>query len=235
MTQENQEIWPIKNTGSWGVNKPLKNGRYKAILARIKQIQAPVYKKPDELEDRLMFIFEPIGIKQTDEESCYISISVRPSNSPKSKMYKLLSSMCETGVIPESIRSNTLDYQTFAQDMIGKTFIVVSELSKNGRYNNATSVSWSETQEPVTLKSDDSWVKEAEKHESFDTMPDHRTTDYWYNITTCPKANLPKAQKLLEDNGGSEVKPHYWKVSKEIEHLKNYKTVMPVENDEIPW
>lgn len=231
------EKWPIKNVQDFGERKILKAGRYKARLALIKQIKAPVYKKPDEIEDRLLFIFEPIEVALKDDESAAISISVRPSNGDRSKMYKLLCNMSPTGTVEDSIRYDTNLYQAYTEDMIGKVFNVTSEPSKNGKYNNATSVVYLEggSNGETQKKSDDAWVEEANKHESFATMPDHGTTDYWYNIINCPKANLPKAQKLLRDNGASEVKPHYWKVSKEIEHLKNYKTVMPVELDNLPF
>lgn len=230
------EKWPIQNVNDEWERKILKAGRYKAKLVKIKQIQAPVYKKPDELEDRLLFIFEPTEVSVKPGESCAISVSVRPSNGDRSKMYKLLCSMSESGNIEDSIRYDTTLYQAYAEDMIGRVFSITSEPSKNMKYNNATAVNYIDgvTNKKEESKQDDSWVEEANKHESFATMPD-AVTDYWYNITNCPKANLPKAQKLLRDNGGTEVKPHYWKVSKELEHLKNYKTVMPVELDNLPF
>lgn len=224
-----QEKWPIRDVGDFGVVKVLPAGRYKCILTRIKATTAPVYQKPDEIEDRLMFVFEPIGIQKKDEESCYISTSVRPSNSPKSKMYKLLCGMAKDGTIPEGIRKDTELYQAFAEDLIGKTFMVTSEPSKNGRYNNTNSAIWSEVQEK--------WNKPERKEqpEQTKTIVTPKIVR-WYDISPLlkDKVKLEKAKQLLGAAAAEEKAPNVWMSEKEIISLKNYITTTPVAFDEMP-
>lgn len=193
--QQGNQAWDVKE-GREYLKKVLPPGRYQCALKSISQIELPTNPKFwDEkkrgpmpaTEKKLLFIFEPHGITCADGEECVITTLCTPSNGLKSNCYKLLCSMSKEGTIPEEVRTDAKLYQAFAEDMQGKVFTVMSQVSKNGKYNNAVLVMPSNEAPPV---------KEEVKL-GFESLPDIDKMLHQYDISKLQGEQRKKAESIL--------------------------------------
>lgn len=127
--EQTNEIWPILNSDRR--NNIVPAGRYSAVLASIRLIEAPVYQKPDQKEPKLVFTF----VAEGQEDLTEITAFVRPTNSLKGNMYKLLCQLSVHGIVPEDVRRDSAKFQAFAQSFVNKRFKVMSAPSKSGKHN----------------------------------------------------------------------------------------------------
>lgn len=113
-----------------------KKGRYPCKLERIKEVEMPVFQKPEEKEAKLMWLFVPTGIPHEEDESTAITKFTRPTMSDKGRMVELLCQLDPNGFLPEGVKASRDAFQKYAESFVGKHFNVVTEPSKNGKYNN---------------------------------------------------------------------------------------------------
>lgn len=192
---EEHESWEIKEAKEY-IKKVLPNGRYKCTLKSITQIDLPTNPKfwdekkrgpRPETEKKLLFLFEPLGIQVAEGEECVISTLCTPSNSLKSNCYKLLCSMSSDGTVPEAVRVDSKLYQAFAEDLQGKTFLVMSQQSKNGKYNNAVSV----------IPAADTSAPAPAIETGFESLPDVGAMLHQYDISKLGGEQRKKAEAIL--------------------------------------